>query len=297
MRVVLAGASGLIGSALKASLREDGHEVATLVRHATSAAAQDEDSWDPGQGLLDPNFLTGADAVVCLSGVGVGDHRWTDSYKKEIIASRVDTVATIAGTLAEYGGPRVFIAASAVGYYGDTGDRLVEEGSPAGSSFLSEVCTKWEAAADPARAAGVRVTQLRTGLVLSGQGGLLKRLKPIVRLGVAGKLGNGKQFMPWISLLDEVRAIRFLITHDIAGPVNLTGPAPARNADFMATLGRVLHRPTLLPTPAFALRAALGQFAEDVLGGQRAVPAALLAAAFEFEHADLESALRWAVNE
>jgi uncharacterized protein len=294
MKVVLTGASGLIGTALKASLRASGHDVATLVRHATSSPG--EDSWDPAKGLLDPNFLSDADAIICLSGVGVGDHRWTDSYKEEIVASRVDSVGTVARTLAEYGGPRIMIAASAVGYYGDTGDRIVEESSSPGNSFLSGVCTKWEAAADPARSAGVRVAHLRTGLVLSQDGGLLKRLKPIVQIGVAGKLGSGEQYMPWISLADELRAIEFLVTHDVSGPVNLTAPAPARNADFMSTLGHVLHRPTVLPTPGFALHAVLGQFAEEVLTGQRAVPAALLAAAFEFEHAELDSALRWALG-
>jgi uncharacterized protein (TIGR01777 family) len=294
MKVVLSGASGLIGTALKTSLLASGHEVKTLVRHPTSSPG--EDSWDPARGLLDPDFLADADAVVCLSGVGVGDHRWTDAYKREIIASRVDSVGTIARTLAEYGGPRVLIVASAVGYYGDTGDRLVEEDSPAGSSFLSEVCTQWEAAADPARSAGVRVVHLRTGLVLSRDGGLLKRLKPLVQLGVAGRLGSGKQFMPWISQLDEVRAIEYLLTHEVSGPANLTAPAPARNAEFMSTLGSVLHRPTVLPTPGFAIRAVLGEFASDVLTGQRAVPAVLTKAGFTFEHNDLTSALRWALD-
>ena len=294
MQVVLAGASGLIGTALRDALHADGHRVKVLLRHPTSG--EDEDSWDPAAGRLDPDFLAGADAVVCLSGVGVGDHRWTDAYKQQILQSRVDSVGTVARTLAEYGGPRTLICASAVGYYGDTGDRIVEEDAPAGDSFLSGVCTKWEAAADPARAAGVRVAHLRTGLVLSGDGGLLQRLKPIVQLGVAGKLGSGRQYMPWISLRDEVRAIEFLLTHDVSGPVNLTGPAPATNAEFMKTLGAVLNRPTVLPAPGFALRAVLGEFADDVLTGQRAVPAVLTKAGFEFEHADLESALRWALD-
>jgi hypothetical protein len=290
VEVVLAGASGLIGSALRDSLRNDGHRVKTLVRHPTSAA--DEDSWDPGAGLVDPNFLAGADAVICLSGVGVGDHRWTDSYKKQIIASRVGSVGTIARSLAQYGGPRVFIAASAVGYYGDTGDTPVDEQTPAGGSFLSGVCVQWEAAADPARAAGVRVTHLRTGLVLAKDGGLVKRLTPIVKAGIAGKLGTGRQFMPWISLTDEVGAIRFLLEHDVPGPVNLTGPAPVRNAEFTTALGQVLHRPTVLPVPGFAAKIALGEFAEDVLTGQNAVPKRLLDAGFAFTHRDLDTALR-----
>jgi uncharacterized protein len=294
VEVVLAGASGLIGSALAESLGAAGHRVKRLLRHRTSAP--DTDSWDPGAGLLDPDFLSGADAIVCLSGVGVGDRRWTAEYKQQIRRSRVDSVATVAKTLAEYGGPRVFVAASAVGYYGDTGDRVVEEDAPPGSSFLAGVCTEWEAAADPARATGVRVVHPRTGLVLSREGGLLGRLKPIARSGAAGRLGTGRQFMPWISLQDEVRAIEFLLTSDLAGPVNLTAPDPVRNADFVRTLGRLMHRPALLPAPAVAIRAALGEFAGEILGGQRAVPAALTAAGFTFAHPDLESALRAALD-
>jgi uncharacterized protein (TIGR01777 family) len=290
VEVVLAGASGLIGSPLRDSLRADGHRVKTLVRHPTSGT--DEDSWDPAQGLVDPDFLAGADAVVCLSGVGVGDHRWTDAYKTEIVQSRVDSVGTIARSLAEYGGPRILLAASAVGYYGDTGDVTVDEQTPPGNSFLSGVCVRWEAAADPARAAGVRVVHLRTGLVLARDGGLVKRLSPIVKAGLGGKLGDGKQYMPWISLTDEVAAIRFLLEHDIAGPVNLTGPAPVRNAEFTKALGQALHRPSILRVPGFAAKIALGEFADDVLTGQRALPKRLLDEGFTFTHADLDSALR-----
>jgi uncharacterized protein (TIGR01777 family) len=294
MEVVLAGASGLIGGALADALRADGHRVKQLLRHDTSAP--DTDSWDPAAGRVDPDFLGGADAVFCLSGVGVGSKRWTESYKREIVQSRVDSVDTLARSLAEYGGPRTLVCASAVGYYGDTGDRLVEEDFPSGDSFLAGVCRQWEAAADPARAAGVRVVHLRTGLVLAGDSDLMKRLKPLVLLGVAGTLGNGLQYMPWISLRDEVRAISFLLGHDLSGPVNLTGPAPVTNADFMTTIGRVLHRPTLVPAPAFGVRLVLGEFAGEVLGGQRAVPAALTAAGFDFDHRDVEAALRWALG-
>jgi hypothetical protein len=290
MQVVLAGASGLLGTALRESLRAGGHRVKTLLRQPTSEP--DTDSWDPAQGLVDPDFLTGADAVVCLSGVGVGDHRWTDSYKREIVHSRVDPVGTLAASLAECGGPRVLVCASAVGYYGDTGDRAVDEDAPPGDSFLSEVCVQWEAAADPARDAGVRVTHLRTGLVLARGGGLLGRLVPIVKAGVGGRLGNGRQFMPWISLADHVAAMRFLLEHDVAGPVNLVGPAPVRNAEFTKTLGQVLRRPTVLPVPGLAARVALGEFAEDVLTGQRAVPKRLQDAGFEFTRRDLAAALR-----
>jgi uncharacterized protein (TIGR01777 family) len=293
VEVVLAGASGLIGSALKASLLRDGHRVKTLVRRPVSG--EDVDSWDPGRGLLDPDFVRDADAIVCLSGAGVGDHRWTDSYKRQILQSRVDSVGTVARTLADLSahgrGPTVLIAASAVGFYGDTGDRTVDEDSPPGDSFLSEVCVQWEAAADPARAAGVRVTHLRSGVVLAKGGGALKRLVPLVKAGIGGRLGSGQQYMAWISQTDETAAIRFLLEHAVTGPVNVTAPAPVSNAEFTKALGRRLHRPTVFAVPGFAARIALGEFSEDVLTGQRARPARLLDAGFEFTHPTLDAAL------
>lgn len=294
MRVVLAGASGLIGTAVRQSLRADGHETKVLVRRPATAA--DEDSWDPGKGLVDPDFLADADAVLCLSGAGVGNRRWSDSYKRVIRASRVHSVGTLARSLAEYGGPRVLLCASAVGYYGDTGDALVDEDSPPGNTFLARVCLDWEAAAQPARDVGVRVVHLRTGLVLARNGGLLGRLVPLVKAGLGGRLGSGRQFMPWISLTDEVAAIRFLLEHDVAGPANLTGPVPVRNGDFTAALGRVLHRPTVLAVPGIAARIALGEFAGEVLGGQRAVPSRLQDAGFRFTHRNVDSALRAALS-
>jgi uncharacterized protein (TIGR01777 family) len=246
---------------------------------------------------LDPAVLAGADAVVCLSGAGVGDHRWTQSYKQVLLRSRLDSVGTIAATMAGLAdGPRVLVSASAVGYYGDTGDREVDESGPRGPGFLAELCEQWEAATSPAEDAGVRIVHLRTGLVLSGDGGLLKRLKPIVALGAAGRLGSGRQFMPWISLADEIAAIRFVLEHEVRGPVNLTGPEPVRNAELIGTLARLMHRPAVVPTPAFALRIVLGEFAQDTLTGQRAVPRKLLDASFTHEHADVESALRWALR-
>lgn len=290
MQVVLAGASGLLGTALKASLRADGHEVKTLVRHQTDRPG--EDSWDPVAGRLDPDFLAGADAVVCLSGVGVADKRWTDAYKRQIVQSRVDSVKTIARTLAEYGGPRVLVCASAVGYYGDTGARTVDEQAGPGDTFLSDVCVQWEAAADPAREAGVRVAHLRTGLVLTRSGGLLKPLSLIVKAGIGGRLGSGAQYMPWIALDDEIAAIRFVLERDVAGPANLTARTPVTNAEFTKTLGSVLRRPTVFPVPGFAARLALGEFATEALIGQRAVPAKLLDAGFEFRYPDLADALR-----
>jgi hypothetical protein len=293
MRVVLTGGSGLIGTALQPVLRESGHEVVQLVRRPPTSPS--ELRWDPWRGELDPAVLSGADALVCLSGVGVGDHRWTEPYKRQIIESRVDSVGTVSRALAAGAGPGILLAASAVGYYGDRGDDIVDESAAPGDDFLSGVCSQWEAAAQPARDAGLRVVTMRTGLVLSGSGGLLKRLKPIVASGVGGRLGSGRQFMPWISMLDELRAIEYLLTADVAGPVNLTAPRPARNSDFTKTLGAVLKRPTMLPTPAFALRLALGEFGVAALASQQAVPRALTESGFTFTHTDLEGALRWAL--
>jgi uncharacterized protein (TIGR01777 family) len=293
MHVVLAGASGLIGSALATSLRADGHRVTQLVRRP--ATEPDLATWDPSRGELASDLLAGTDAVVCLSGANVGDKRWTDAYKQTILRSRVDTVGTIARTLAAMDGtgrPPVFLAGSAVGYYGDAGQREVGEEAPPGDTFLSEVCVQWEAAADPARQAGVRVTHLRTGIVLEREADLLKRLVPITKAGLAGPIGSGRQYLPWISLHDEVAGIRFLLDHDLPGPVNLTAPAPATNRDFTKTLARVLHRPAVLPVPGFAVRVVAGELATETLIGQRAIPRRLLDAGFTFTDTDLEATLR-----
>ena len=294
MRIVLAGASGLIGTALREALLRAGHDVTKLVRRAP--AAVDEKQWEPDNHKVQPGVLAGADAVVCLSGAGVGDRRWTQAYKKTLLRSRIDPVSTLARALADGAGARVLVCASAVGYYGDTGDDEVDETAPAGTGFLAELCQQWEAAAQPARDAGVRVAHLRTGIVLSRRSPLLKRLVPAVRLGVAGRTGSGQQFVPWISLADEVSAIMHVIAHDISGPVNLTAPQPARNADLIATLARLLHRPAVVPTPAFALRLVLGELAEDALVGQRALPAVLESTGFAFRHTDLRDALTWALS-
>jgi uncharacterized protein (TIGR01777 family) len=295
MQVVLSGASGLIGTSLQSSLRADGHGVTTLVRRAPGS--RDEARWAPERHEVDPDVLAGADAVVCLSGAGVGEHRWTDSYKEVLRRSRLDSVGTLAGAMSGMSdGPRVLLSASAVGYYGDTGERIIDESAPHGAGFLAGLCADWEAATKPAEDAGIRVAHLRTGLVLSADGGLLKRLRPFVSLGVAGRLGSGRQYLPWISLADEIAAIRFLLQHEVSGPVNLTGPEPVRNAELISTLARLSHRPAIVPTPAFALRIVLGEFAQDTLTGQRAVPAKLLAAGFTHEHTDVESALRWALG-
>ena len=289
MRVVLAGASGVIGTALRASLLADGHVVTTLVRRAPHADG--EARWDPAVGRLDAAVLDGADAVVCLSGAGVGDKRWTPAYKRILIRSRVDSVATLARAVAERPQPPDFVTASAVGYYGDGGDRELHETSPPGDDFLAALCVQWEAAAKPARTAGARTAALRTGLVLSRSGGLLAQLRTVALLGLAGRLGSGRQFMPWISLVDEIAAIRFVLDSTVDGPVNLVGPAPVRNAEFMAALRRATHRPAAPPVPGLALRIALGEFATSAVTGQRAVPEVLTDAGFRFSYTSLDAAL------
>ncbi|MGY2079493.1 TIGR01777 family oxidoreductase [Modestobacter sp. SYSU DS0657] len=300
MKVAVTGSSGLIGSALVPALRADGHEVVRLVRRTPRTA--DEHRWDPDHRQIAPVLLADVDAVVNLAGVGVGDRRWSEGHKQRVLRSRVDSTTTISQALADAataapGRPRVLLSGSAVGFYGDTGDRVVDETAPAGTDFLARVCVAWEGATAPAADAGVRVATLRTGLVL-GRGGLLGRMLPLFRLGLGGRLGSGRQYQPWISLRDEVDAIRFLLTADVSGPVNLTGPAPVTNAEFTAALGRAVHRPAVVPVPGPALHLVLGEFAEvGVLAGQRAVPATLEAAGFRHTHTDVDAALAAALSE
>jgi uncharacterized protein len=298
VKVAVTGSSGLIGQALVAALREDGHTVARLVRRATRAS--DEVRWDPTGGGLDPAALAGVDAVVHLSGAGVGDHRWTEQYKRVLYDSRIDsTRAMVTAMLAarERGdGPGTFLCASAVGWYGETGDRVVDETAPAGHSFLATLCRDWEAATEPAAEAGIRVARLRSGLVLSRRGGLLGKILPLFKLGLGGRLGHGRQYWPWISLADEIGAITYLLSEDVHGPVNLTGPTPVTNAEFTRRLGRAVHRPALAWVPRTALRVALGEFAGESLGSQRAVPSVLESAGYRFQHPDIDTALAWAVH-
>jgi uncharacterized protein len=290
VRILVAGASGLIGGALVASLRRDGQDVRRLVRRPPAQA--DEIEWHPDTHELPPTALTRVDAVVCLTGAPIPIGRPTPGLKSRLRASRVDAVATLAEAIAAGEHRPSLIAASAVGYYGDTGEATVDESAPPGSGFLAGLCHDWEAAADPARAAGARVASLRSGVVLARHGGMLARLRPFVWLGVAGRQGSGRQFVSWVSLSDEVAAIRFLLDSDISGPVNVTAPNPVRNAEFVAAVARAMHRPAVLFVPALALRVLLGEFAADVLGGQRAVPAVLTRAGFAFRHIDLETTLR-----
>ena len=296
MRIVVGGSSGFIGTALVDRLRAAGHDIVRLVRR--DSAAPDEVTWRPSVAPLDPSTVDGADAVVNLAGVGVGTHRWNAAFKALIRASRVNsTEALAAAVAAAKAPPRVLLNASAVGFYGDTGDREVDESGPAGDGYFPDVCRAWEAATEAAEAAGIRVAHLRTGLVLGPGGGLLKPLLPLYRFGLGGPLGNGRQWMPWISLADEVAAIEFLLTADaVTGAVNLTGSAPVTNREFARTLGRVLHRPAVLPVPAFALRIAVGEFGAEAVRSQRVLPAVLAGAGYRFQHADLESALRWSLT-
>jgi uncharacterized protein (TIGR01777 family) len=300
VRLIVAGSSGLIGSALVAAARAGGHRVTRLVRRPARTA--DEVSWDPGRRSLDPAALDGVEAIVNLSGAGVGARRWTEAYKRTLRSSRIDPTATlVAGIRAAAQPPRVFLSGSAIGAYGDRGEDVVDEGAPYGEGFLAGLVRDWEATALGAEQAGCRVVCLRTGLVLAGSGGLLGQLVPLFRLGLGGRLGSGRQWMSWIALADEISAIMFLLGRGggdgVRGPVNLTAPAPVRNAEFTAALGRELHRPAVLPVPAAALRLALGPFADEgALVSQRAEPRVLQRAGFRFHYPRLAAALAAALG-
>ncbi|MFE1233794.1 TIGR01777 family oxidoreductase [Streptomyces sp. NPDC059442] len=291
-RVAVTGASGLIGTALVRSLRADGHDVLRLVRRPARAA--DEVEWDPARLHVDTAGLVGVDAVVHLAGAGVGERRWNEAYKKEIRDSRVLGTTAIAQALASLAEPpKVLVCGTALGYYGDTGSRAVDESAPAGEGFLPSVCVEWEAAAAPAEEAGIRVAYARTGLVVAREGGAWGRLFPLFRAGVGGRMGDGSQYWSFISLHDEVAALRHLIdTDSVSGPVNLTAPEPVTNREVTAAMGRVLRRPTLFTVPASALRAVLGDFAQDVLGSQRVLPARLLESGFDFAFPTIDDAIR-----
>ena len=296
MKIAITGSSGLIGSALTPALRADGHTVLRLVRRPPASA--DEVRWDPDRHELDPEVLADVDAVINLAGAGIGDKRWNDERKKTVLDSRVNATETVATALAaKPRDGRVLLSGSAIGWYGDTGDTPVDETAPAGGDFLAEVTRRWEAATEAASEAGVRVALLRTGLVC-GKGGLLGKLVPLVKLGVGGPLGSGRQWWSWISLADEVGAIRHLLTTDVSGPVNLTGPAPLTNRDFTRTLGHVLHRPVIAPpVPAAVLRMVVGEFADvGIVAGQRVLPRVLEQTGYQFRHDTAEEALRWATG-
>jgi uncharacterized protein (TIGR01777 family) len=293
MKIVLAGASGFLGTRLRDRLASSGRQVVQLVRRPPTAA--DQRQWWPDEGRAPEDEIATADVVINLAGVGVGDKRWDDAYRELIRTSRVRTTQTLTRTIAALPeGPRpALLNASAVGFYGHSGDAEVDEDSPPGDSFLAGVCRDWEAATAPATESGVRVVRMRIGLPLDAAGGLLKPLLLPFRLGVGGKLGSGRQWMPWVSMRDWLASVEFLIQHpEITGAVNLVGPHPVRNAEFARVLGHVLRRPALAPVPSFALRVILGGFADEALASQRVVPSALTRHGFAFQDSTVESALR-----
>jgi uncharacterized protein len=293
MRVAVTGSSGLIGTALVPALRTDGHQVIRLVRGAPAGA--DTIAWDPRAdgGGLDPRSLDGVAAVVHLAGAGVAGRRWTESYKAEIRGSRVQgTTALVSALTGMTTPPGVLLSASAIGWYGDAGGREVDESSPSGTGFLAGVVRDWEAAAEAAGRAGIRVVTMRNGLVLSPRGGMLARLLPLFRLGLGGRLGPGTQVMSWIALSELVGVIRFLLgRNDISGPVNATTPNPVTNREFTAALAAAVHRPAVLAVPVLALRAVIGGASGDLLSSARVLPAKLLAAGYQYQHPDIAGAL------
>lgn len=291
--IAIAGSSGLIGTALVSALRATDRRVVRIVRRAPSNA--DEVFWNPDTGEFDAGALAGVDAVVNLCGVNVGAKRWSGAFKQSLRDSRIGPSEVLAAAVAEAGVP-VLINSSAVGFYGDTGSRVTDETAPAGDGFLAQLCIDWENATWSAQRDGARVVLVRSGLVLAPASALMSRLRPLFALGLGARLGNGRQYMPWISLEDEVRALLFAISHEgLSGPVNLTGPAPVTNAEFTTALGRAVNRPSTLMVPGFALRTLLGEFADEgLLGGQRAIPAALERAGFVFHHNTIGEALAFA---
>lgn len=286
-RIAITGASGLIGSALVGHLKSEGHTVQRLVRRAP--VSPDEIQWDPKTGFVDISALRGVDAVIHLAGVGVSDKRWTKRFKSEILNSRLLGTTAIANAVAEVK-PQVFISASAIGWYGDSGNRAVVESDSVGNDFLAAVCREWEGAAD--LAGNVRTVKLRTGLVLDPTGGALGRMLPLFRIGLGGKLGSGKQWWSWITLHDVIRAITFALENDISGPINLTSPNPATNQEFTSALARAMKRPALFPAPAIALKIALGGFSSEVLGSKKVMPNALTQAGFQWDYPHITPALQ-----
>ena len=286
-KVAVTGSSGLIGSSLVTQLRSTGYEVQKLVRRKPRAS--DEVFWDPIKGEIDLTALDGVDAFIHLAGAGVGDKRWSAAYRSEILNSRLLGTTTIANACQQLQSS-LFISASAIGYYGEAGNRTVTETDKGGSDFLSVVCREWEAVAD--LAPSVRTIKLRTGLVLDPTGGALGRMLPIFKFGLGGKLGSGKQWWSWITLHDHIRAIIHLMNSKIEGPVNLTSPNPVTNQEFTAALARALNRPAIFPAPAFALKLVLGGFSSEVLGSKRVVPKVLLDSKFEFDYPHLLEAIK-----
>lgn len=295
MRIAVSGASGLIGSTLVPALRDRGHEVVRLVRR--DARADDEVSWDPAAGRLDPASLEGAHALVNLSGATIG-RRWTEARRREIRESRVQTTSLLARAVAALERRPALISAGGVGIYGDRGDEILTEDSELGSGFLADVSREWEAAADPAREAGARVVSFRQGIVLTRKGGALAKMLTPFKLGLGGRVGSGKQWWSWISLDDAIAAYLFALENDLAGAYNLVSPNPATSAQLTKALGRALGRPTVFPLPAIAVKTLFGEMGEaTLLEGQRVLPARLLDAGFAFSYPELDAAMRRALEQ
>jgi len=285
-RIAITGASGMIGSALVGHLKSEGHTVQRLVRRPV--VSPDEVLWNPLTGEVDLAALEGVDAIIHLAGANVGDKRWSKKYKAEILNSRLLGTNTIATAVSKLK-PTVFISSSAIGWYGETGNRAVTEDDRPGDDFLAAVCKEWEAAADSAT--GTRTVKIRTGLVLEPTSGAMGKMLPLFKFGIGGKLGSGKQWWSWITLHDQIKAICYLLEREVEGPVNLVSPNPSTNQEFTAALARALRRPALIPVPGFALRIALGGFSSEVLGSKRVTPKKLLDAGFQFDYPHLAPAL------
>lgn len=298
MDVAITGASGLIGAALRAALTEAGHRPISLVRRAPRPG-RDEIAWQPADGMIDAASLEGIDAVVNLAGAGIGDGRWTEAYRRLLVDSRVDSTALLSEALANLDRPpSVLLSGSAIGYYGSNGATVLTEQSPPADDFLARLCVDWEAAAEPAVDAGIRTAYLRTGIVLSAEGGALPKLLPLFKAFVGGKFGSGDQYMSWITIDDQVRAMLHLLDSDLRGPFNLTAPNPVTNAEFTSTLGKVLGRPSLVPVPAFGPRLVLGCERADALlfDSLRVEPEALLRSGHVFSSTEIEGGLRAALG-
>jgi uncharacterized protein (TIGR01777 family) len=294
MDIAISGSSGLIGTALVAALSEAGHRPIRLVRRAVTPGA-DEIAWNPATGEIDAASLDGIDGIVNLSGAGIGDRRWTPAYKELCVTSRTHSTKLLAETAAAMSTkPTVMVSGSAIGYYGSQGDTELTEQSPPATDFLAKLCVDWEAAAQPAIDAGIRTAFIRTGIVLSTEGGALPKLLPLFKLFLGGRFGSGQQYMSWISIDDEVDAIVHLLGSPVSGPVNLTAPTPVTNAEFAAILGTVLNRPSFLPVPSFGPKLVLGGDRADALlfDSMRVLPTVLQSSGYQFNHPDLEAALR-----
>jgi hypothetical protein len=292
MDVLVTGSHGMIGTALIPRLRARGDHVLRLVRSAP--VGSDDVGWDPPAGTVDAAALEGVDAVVHLAGAGIGDKKWTDARKRLVLESRTQPTGLLARTLAALDRkPHVLVSASAIGFYGDRGPEVLTEDSSSGTDFGARVCEAWEDATTPAASAGIRVVRIRSGLVLASQGGLLKRLLLPFRLGIGGRLGSGDQYMSWIALDDELRAILHVVDNgSLAGALNLTAPNPVTNRQFTEALGRAVHRPTIIPTPLLGLKAVYGgELVETLLGSQRVSSTKLQSSGFEFTHPHLDAAL------